>query len=98
MSENWHRKLGADRLGIHPLLVEAADHIKSLERSLAASRALVADLRSFVIEHGEGIHKVGEGVLGEEWSMAHCRGHQSERLLALSEADMLKRLEEESAR
>ncbi len=40
---DWRKKLGAHRAGVHPLLVETADHIEHLERQLAEARACDSD-------------------------------------------------------
>ena len=67
-----------------------------LRRSLAASRALVEEQREYIQTRAE-IHKTGEGVMTEEWRQANCQGCQAEAVLALDEAEMLKRLEREEA-
>ena len=62
-------------------------------RSLAASRALVAEQRNYIQTRAK-IHQTGEAAMTEEWRPANCQGCQAEAVLALNEAEMLKRLEE----
>ena len=75
---------------------DCLDRIADLERSLAASRALVAEQREY-IQTRASIHKTGESVMTGEWRQATCQGCQAETILALTEAETLKRLERREA-
>ena len=67
--------------------------VMPLFQALAASRALVEEQRGYIRTRAE-IHKTGEAAMTEDWRQANCQGCQAEAILALTEADMLKRLEE----
>jgi hypothetical protein len=57
MSIDWRKKLGAHHKGVHPLLVETADHIEGLERQLAEAQEKLEQAGKLFKEYSDHMHE-----------------------------------------